>query len=1715
MAEVVNEAVIRVTADASGVDAGLRRVDESAARTGRNLENLGRQPGIRNVGEGVTTAATSVEAGLRRVDESTARTGRNMAELSRQPGLRNMGDGADTAATRIDRSTRNMADSIQRTTAAMQAGSRGTADYFRALASQRGLDANALRPYLQQLEEVTRQTEQAALAQRRLDEGTRFLADLRSRADGVGRTASQLAEMRAAQLGVSEAAGPMIARLRQAEQGTTGFAAVVLKAKAALAGFAAGAAFIAIAHEVVNAQREFDKLNASLETATGSSKRAGEAFKALQAFAATTPYDLKQTTEAFLELRNLGLTPSERALTSFGNTAAAKSKELKDVVAAVADAATGEFERLKEAFGITSQQIGDKVAFTFQGTTTLIQKDAKSIEEYLTRIGEVQFGGAMERQANTLNGAIGQLGDTWDSVMRSIASNGSGEAIRSVVMALGGALQDLGDIIDAVGGKASSEAGTIKESVGVHQLLTTAFKGIAITGVIATAAFKEAGQEIAALAAAGTLLVKGDLKGVKAVLEARRLDAESLSTWVGNKIRAITGVADAAGAAQDAETANAKKNSNDRLAQYAIELTADQKRVKAKQDIADIEKRVTGVDPQTASDLKKLKDALDAGAISQKEYAKLTAKVNEEALKGTTAYKDQIKQLDLSAVAIKNRADALAFLNSQEREHLDFLRRTSQMTEDDYISKSADNDVKALEDQKESLEAQRDLAKKKIDNKQQIKELDGQIDAVSRQIAARRTKEENDQFELEQRRYREAANNSADMLEAAQAESKAQQDRVRDGQDEIDMLGMTSKQIAEVAAQRLRDQAAMLDQRAAVQDLTDWTGRLGEESRKQAEALRAQAAQVGLKEELSRQKELWGQIEATAHDTFISIFDSGKSAFDRLRDTLKNGLLELLYQMTIKQWVFNIGASVGMIGPGAVAQAASVAGGAGAAAGAVSGAVGAAQMASNVYSTVTGGLTLAGGLGTGFMGSLAGGLSGAGVGSGLTSSLGLSIGNGILDVVGPGISSALASGMGAIATALPWVGGAVAVASLWKSAFGHGDTEVQGQGIRGTLSASGVSGQSYQKLHQDGGWFSSDRNWEKATGFTDAMSKQFTNGLQSMESAAASFASSLGVSADWVATYSKTFDLALTGDATKDQQVITDFFAGVGDEIANKLVPNLADFAKSGEAASATLERLAGDFKGTDQVAQLLGRSASVLFGATGIASAKARENLIGLAGGLSTLSSEASFFNQNFLTDAERIKPVAEALDKALDSLGLDTIPTTRDEFKGLINSLIDSGAAATDAGGKQLTSLLALAEAFAQVHPQIDATAEAVEKAADALQAMKDSASTLLGGVDSAFTALQKVVAREKAAVQASVTAQTAAVSKLQTLSQALRSTLDSLKSPDQKAAERASAQAQIRAALAIAKAGGALPTADSLKSALSVVTQDSADQFATYQDYLRDLYQTQNDISQLGDITDDQLSVAEKSLDALQDQLKSLDDQLEAAQEQIDILKGIDTNGLSLLDAMRGLTSAILQAQSNPIVGATSAINSAYQSALHRAPDAAGLEWWQNAAANGAPVSQIVDGIKGSTEATLNTLYRDVLGRAPDSEGLAFWMKAYGNTMDAAEQADWLKAAQKDPGYKIPGFASGGDFAGGLRWVGEIGPEMEATGAARIHSTRALIDALRSPSANADVLSAAVDRLQATVAQQQEVIERMASDMEKMADALSGASVNGGVLRVKVIN
>lgn len=200
--------------------------------------------------------------------------------------------------------------------------------------------------------------------------------------------------------------------------------------------------------KLIEVNRQFGILKAGLETATGSAQGANDAFIALQDFAKTTPYDLAQATSAFTQLVNLGLTPSERALKSYGDTSAALGKDLKQMVEAVADAATGEFERLKE-FGIKSKNQGDTIAFTFKGTTETVKNNAAAIEEYLIKLGEVNFDGAMKKRMESLDGAIANLGDSWDAFFYNLGQAGATDVLKEAFTAVGDALNEVNAMLSS------------------------------------------------------------------------------------------------------------------------------------------------------------------------------------------------------------------------------------------------------------------------------------------------------------------------------------------------------------------------------------------------------------------------------------------------------------------------------------------------------------------------------------------------------------------------------------------------------------------------------------------------------------------------------------------------------------------------------------------------------------------------------------------------------------------------------------------------------------------------------------------------------------------------------------------------------------------------------------------------------------------------------------------------------------------------------------------------------------------------------------------------------------------------------------------------------------------------------------------------------------------------------------------------------------------
>lgn len=204
------------------------------------------------------------------------------------------------------------------------------------------------------------------------------------------------------------------------------FRGVALAAGIAVSAF--GGAAIA-AGSLVGVASQFEKFQTILETTEGSSAKAKAAMAWVSNFAAKTPYELDGVMDSFVQLRTRGLDPTNGLLQALGDTSAAMGVPLMQGVEAMADAVTGENERLK-AFGITASKTGNKIAYTYtnaagkQMTASVKATDRMAIQQKLMAIFSEKYGGSMEKLSATWDGMVSNLADIWSQFQLAIMNAG-------------------------------------------------------------------------------------------------------------------------------------------------------------------------------------------------------------------------------------------------------------------------------------------------------------------------------------------------------------------------------------------------------------------------------------------------------------------------------------------------------------------------------------------------------------------------------------------------------------------------------------------------------------------------------------------------------------------------------------------------------------------------------------------------------------------------------------------------------------------------------------------------------------------------------------------------------------------------------------------------------------------------------------------------------------------------------------------------------------------------------------------------------------------------------------------------------------------------------------------------------------------------------------------------------------------------------------------
>lgn len=506
-------------------------------------------------------------------------------------------------------------------------------------------------------------------------------------------------------------------------------------------------------------------------------------------------------------------------------------------------------------------------------------------------------------------------------------------------------------------------------------------------------------------------------------------------------------------------------------------------------------------------------------------------------------------------------------------------------------------------------------------------------------------------------------------------------------------------------------------------------------------------------------------------------------------------------------------------------------------------------------------------------------------------------------------------------------------------------------------------------------------------------------------------------------------------------------------------------------------------------------------------------------AGGAENAANQLASYYQNYYSETERAAHLTAQLTERFEALGY-TLPQTREEFRGLVEANMALG----EGGARTTAELLAMESALASLLPTAEAVTEAARSAEDvarerlglegqllqllgntteirrrelaaldesnrALQESiwflqdqaeaaqlaremaearaTDAMSILANAVNARKTELQKAFDQVADGLNTAINASQSTLQNLESLANSLKSTLRTMAGQFDPVMNRASAQAQIAQALATAQMTGVMPDVDDLQAALQVVAQPSEGLFSSFEEYQLDFLRTANDIDRLNSLTGDQLTAEEKALKTLREQLETETEQFEQEMERFDL--------------MLELAQASLDAE----LGTLEAVMTIPEALDNMAAAMAALKATPSPSAGGGG-----GGGWKSGGSYLNDIYQDVFGRDIDQPGLDYWT---GQLASGAITSDKLaqairEGARNEDLTKLRGFAVGGYATPGWAMVGEEGPELvNFTNPGRVYTAQQTRDLMAAPNwdrygrsdATVAVLSAAVDRLTKEVA------------------------------------
>lgn len=220
--------------------------------------------------------------------------------------------------------------------------------------------------------------------------------------------------------------------LHQAGQGARGIAAgaksAIIRGAGVMTGAGAlGAVPALMSSQIIAPSRRMEEYENALR---GLKLSAAEARQELAEVAGyKLNFSIEKSSQAFVKMRDTGIKPTEAAMRTLGDAAAANSVSIANAADAVASAIMGRGAALNQ-FGIRAAKTKKYMEYSFVGDDGRMKKmrallnNKASQEKALMKIFDLKFGGSMSRQAATWEGMLIDMSRMWEQFRLTIANAG-------------------------------------------------------------------------------------------------------------------------------------------------------------------------------------------------------------------------------------------------------------------------------------------------------------------------------------------------------------------------------------------------------------------------------------------------------------------------------------------------------------------------------------------------------------------------------------------------------------------------------------------------------------------------------------------------------------------------------------------------------------------------------------------------------------------------------------------------------------------------------------------------------------------------------------------------------------------------------------------------------------------------------------------------------------------------------------------------------------------------------------------------------------------------------------------------------------------------------------------------------------------------------------------------------------------------------------------